>query len=58
MIITKTTFGWVSQQYDTKTRKFVHQEFIAGDQVEYEDENNEKVEPIEPYLPFEMVQPK
>ena len=64
MIISKITAGFVIQNYDTETGKFMSQEFVAGDEVDYEDENG----PIDgdddqyngimdAYLPFDMVQP-
>lgn len=66
MIINKITTGFVIQQFDTEKQKFVSQEFVTGDQVEWETEvgqpidvdvfNNES--PIlTTYLPFNMEQP-
>ena len=65
MQITKITFGWVNQVFDTETKKFVSQEFVAGDTVVYEDADGIPVGSItesplgkpEPYLAFNMVQP-
>ena len=58
MIINKTTIGFVTQQYDTETGHCIHQDFIAGDQVDYEDENGEPVDwREEKYQPFDMIQP-
>lgn len=60
MIVKKITTGFVIQEYDTETEKFVSQEFVAGDQVEYEDEEGNPVDDLTasiPYLSFEMVQP-
>jgi hypothetical protein len=63
MIVEKITVGFVIQEFDTKTKKFVSQEFIAGDQVDYEDENGDPVKGlsleaiVKEYLPFDMVQP-
>ena len=62
MIINKITVGFVVQKYDTMTDSWVSQEFVAGDQVEYENKNGEAVNPEimgepEPYLGFDMVQP-
>lgn len=56
-IYKKITTGFVVQEYEG-TRP-VRQEFIAGDQVDYEDEHGEDIEPPgdERYLPFAMVQP-
>jgi hypothetical protein len=65
MIIKKVTAGFVIQTFDTETRKYVNQEFIAGD-VSYENAVGDSVDPelmqnitdgTEPYLPFDMVQP-
>lgn len=63
MIVTKVTPGFVSQRYDTETGKWLDQAFIAGSEVEWEDEYGEAVDPDEmegdePYLPFEMKQPE
>jgi len=59
MIIDKITVGFVVQRYDTEEDKFVSQEFIAGDEVSYEDELGVAVEVDDfPYLPFDMVQPE
>lgn len=67
MIINKITNGFVSQLFDTETGKYTHQEFVAGDPVEYEDQTGNPVDPVEcgmqaangtePYLPFDMLQP-
>tara|TARA_Y100000034_G_scaffold112241_1_gene146032 strand:- start:58 stop:507 length:450 start_codon:yes stop_codon:yes gene_type:complete len=70
-MLKKITVGFVIQNFDPKTRKFVSQEFVAGDQVNYEDENGEEVDDDlfchevpgqnfmpEVYLPFNMVQPE
>lgn len=58
MKIQKITNGFVIQVFDTETQKFTSQEFIGGDQVEWETENGRPVEdqPDE-YLSFEMIQP-
>jgi len=63
MIIIKTTVGWVTQPFDTDTKKFIGQEFVASDDVTWETESGHSVNPptidgeTEPYLNFEMVQP-
>lgn len=58
MKIQKITYGFVVQTFDTETQKFTSQEFIAGDQVEWEDENGDPVEDQpDSYLEFEMIQP-
>ena len=62
--ISKTTVGFVTQTFDTKTGKCIEQEFVAGDQVEWEDEDGQLIDPDEvtieeiDYFPFNMVQPK
>jgi len=56
-IVKKVTVGFVVQTFDTDTEKFISQEFIAGDQVDFEDESGEPVDEFSEYLPFEMVQP-
>jgi len=61
MKVNKTTTGFVIQTFDTDTGRCVSQQFIAGDQVDYEDENGDPVEWEEApkaYQPFEMVQPR
>ncbi len=67
MIIKKITYGFVVQVFDDskKMKKFISQEFVAGDQCEYENEGGMIVDPSclevdgqEVYLPFDMVQPK
>lgn len=57
MIVNKITNGFVIQQFDTETRQFIGQEFIAGDEVTFEDEDGESVESFDEYLPYEMKQP-
>ena len=61
MIACKITTGYVIQCYNTETKKWISQEFVAGDDCEYEDMEGHLLvpNPIEDeYLPFEMVQPK
>ena len=71
MKINKTTYGFVVQRFNTRTGKYIKQEFIAGDQVNYTDmdgvpANWKELEKVnfgpyaknEPYLPFEMKQPE
>ena len=43
MIINKVTNGFVVQSFDTETRKFVSQEFIASDEIEWETTEGESV---------------
>lgn len=71
MIIQKITPGFVIQQFDTRTRRFTHQEFVAGPDHDWEDQNGNKIEHTdagrkaidglggvdEPELAFEMKQP-
>jgi hypothetical protein len=65
MIINKVTVGFVIQEFDTETRKFTNQRFIAGEDVQWEDGKGEVVSKKgncwggedEPYLPFNMIQP-
>jgi hypothetical protein len=56
MNIHKTTIGFVTQIFN-EDGKFVSQSFIAGDQVEYENENGEAINPdVECYFPMDMEQ--
>jgi hypothetical protein len=70
MIIKKITPGFVTQTFDTTSMEYVSQNFIAGDQVDYENEKGTPLDQIEaaelgmefddgsePYLPFDMLQP-
>lgn len=43
-VIKKITVGFVIQEF-TNDGKFLKQEFVAGDQVDYEDENGLEIEP-------------
>jgi hypothetical protein len=57
-MIYKITYGFVIQRFDNN--KFVSQEFVANDQVEYETPSGTQVGEVSdelPYVPFEMVQP-
>lgn len=69
MIINKVTLGFVSQRFDTETRRFIDQAFIAEDGSTWENEYGEELMPEdeliygkggvdEPTLNMEMVQPK
>ena len=66
MIIDKITVGFVVQKYDTESGKYIEQDFIAEDDVTYENEFGERIladeSPVKfsdiPYLPFDMVQPE
>lgn len=64
MQINKITVGFVIQTFDTNSRKYTSQEFIAGDDVQYEQDGApvdaklmEDEDGTEPYLPFTMKQP-
>lgn len=65
MIIQKITTGFVIQEFNTDTQKFVSQQFVAGDEVDYEVEGSainqvdfeNKLVSHNGYLPFTMVQP-
>lgn len=66
MVINKITVGWVTQTFDTDKQEWISQEFLAGDQVDYETEDGDPINYTdfenriignEPYLPFEMKQP-
>lgn len=64
MIIHKITPGYVIQVFDTEAKEFTFQEFVAGNEVEYEDETGDVVDfdvatlMMDYYLPYEMVQPE
>lgn len=64
MLVNKITTGFVIQTYNTQTNKCIRQEFVAGDQVEWEDEDgtpiigpaDEDVDiEILPYQSFDMA---
>ena len=64
MIVTKITHGFVAQRFDASKNAWLGQEFIAGDQVEYEDARGDPLaadslpESLQhAYLRFEMKQP-
>jgi len=57
MIVNKATTGFVIQKFDMETRQFICQEFIAGDEVDFENEDGDPVESFDEYLPFNMKQP-
>ncbi len=54
----KITTGWVTQVFNDKDN-CVEQEFFAGDQVDWEDQDGEPIGPpgAHTYQPFDMVQP-
>ena len=54
----KITYGHVTQIFNDDG-KCIEQEFVAGDQVEWDDENDEFIPtPVHEYQPFHMVQPQ
>jgi hypothetical protein len=61
-MLKKITIGFVVQEFDDKGR-CLSQEFVAGDQVDWENEDGEAIEiedqpdRDELYYSFEMVQP-
>jgi hypothetical protein len=65
MRINKITHGCVIQAWDTELNRWISQEFIAGEPVEYEQAGSNRVldpaeiwpDTQEPYLPFLMTQP-
>lgn len=52
----KITVGFVIQTFD-ESSKCIEQEFIAGDQVDYEDADGNPIKEWSEYQPFDMVQP-
>jgi hypothetical protein len=58
MLVNKVTVGFVIQVFDTKLKRFVSQEFVAGDDVTCEDANGDVVDSVDDYLPFHMKQPE
>ena len=66
MLINKITIGFVIQSFDTEKEEWVGQEFVAGDEVTYEDSNTgeeilcEEIPfclDVKPCLSLEMIQP-
>lgn len=68
-LISKVTIGFVIQTFDQSQDRFTSQEFVAGDEVNYEDDNGEPVDSAEceiergdvmsePYIGFDMIQPQ
>ncbi len=54
----KITVGFVIQTYN-ENGKCEHQEFVAGDQVDWEDFEGGAIKaPEHEYQPYEMAQPK
>jgi len=46
VIIKKITVGFVVQEYDVEKNAWIHQEFIAGDDVTYETEDGDIIDDI------------
>ena len=44
MIISKVVVGFVTQRFDTETRRFIDQEFHASDDVTWENEQGETLD--------------
>ena len=53
----KVTIGFVVQTFNSKG-KCIKQEFIAGEQVDWEDSLGRNIKPKNWYYPFEMKQPQ
>ena len=63
MIVKKITTGFVVQTFDTVTGRCLSQEFVAGDQVEFEDQGGNILDVVgddldDLYEPFEMQKPE
>ena len=64
MIVKKVIVGFVVQNFDTEKKDFVSQDFIASEEVTYEDEYGEAIDEFdfdgltEAELHFEMKQPE
>lgn len=65
MILNKITTGFVVQKFDSDTGRCLSQEFVAGDQVEWEDQAGNAVEDGQCgidleglYFPPDMKQPE
>ena len=65
MILHKTTTGFVVQKFDSETGRCLSQEFVASDQVEWEDRKGDRIEDGQYgidleglFYPAEMKQPE
>lgn len=61
MELRKITYGFVVQRFDSNTQECLGQEFVAGDQVEYETESGDWVEDSDFNSmdhDFEMINPQ
>lgn len=60
-LVKKITIGHVEQVYDIDNNRWISQNFIAGDEVDYEDQDGNNLSSDEilnlPYLPFDMASP-
>ena len=56
----KITYGYVIQEFD-EDKEPVFQNFVAGDQVEYTNDQDDETYNVDienlPYVKFEMIQP-
>jgi hypothetical protein len=65
MIINKITVGWVTQTYDASIKRFIKQDFFAGDQVDFENNDGNtidiskvNIDAKEIYCSYDMIQPE
>jgi hypothetical protein len=65
MNLSKITTGFVVQKFDSDTGRCISQEFVAGEQVEWEDQKGNPIEDGQCgidleglYFPAEMKQPE
>lgn len=57
-LIKKITHGFVTQVWNADTQQFMGQDFTAGDDVEFVDEDDKPIPPHTTlYEPFDMAQP-
>jgi hypothetical protein len=56
-VVKKFTTGFVVQEFNPVSGKFICQSFVSSDDVHYEDDEGNPIEPFEDYLPFYMKQP-
>lgn len=58
MVVRKITVGYVVQEFDTETRRFVSQKFVVEGSSDFENESGFAATPFPEYLAFDMVQPE
>lgn len=65
MILNKTTSGFVVQKFESETGGCLSQEFVASDQVEWQDQKGDPIEDGQHgldlegfYFPLDMKQPE